>query len=48
MILILGIIMKKLYNLTEGQDIHKIHYEEILSDEISIKGKKCRAGTRVS
>lgn len=30
-----------------GQDIHEMHYKEIMSDEISIKGKKCRAGTKV-
>ena len=37
MVLILRNIIKKLYNLTEVQDIHKMHYKE-MSDEIIIKG----------
>lgn len=30
--------VKKLYNLTEGQDIHKTHYKKIMSDKVIIKG----------
>ena len=40
MILILRNIIKKLYNLKEGQDKHKMHHEEIMSDKTIIKGKK--------
>lgn len=44
-ILILRNIIKKLYNLTEGQDIYKMCYEETMSDKIIFKGKECWAGT---
>lgn len=47
MVLILRNIIKKLYNLKEGQDKHKMHHEEIMSDKTIIKGKKCWAGTKV-
>lgn len=38
MVLILRNIIKDLHNLTEGQDIHKSHYIEVMSDKIIIEG----------
>lgn len=39
MVLIPRNIIKKLYNLTEGQDIHELCYIEVMSDKIIIEGK---------
>lgn len=46
MISILRNILRKHYNLTEGQEIHKSQYKEITSGEIIIEGKKYRARTK--